>query len=191
MDVKTKCLGMLFLGDASGYEIKKNFEEGAFSHFLHGSFGSIYPALASLSEDGLITAISEDGKNEQNGKQDRKREKKLYQITEAGREALFKRITGNPAQDRFYSEFLFQLIFAPHVSADLVRSMLDQRERHERQKAEELSHPGPEAQGQETPAEQFIRLFGAEVHRASAEFIAKNRYMLEAEYKDEYRASVG
>ena len=40
MDVKTLCLGVLTLGDASGYEIRKQFEEGPFAHFFGASYGS-------------------------------------------------------------------------------------------------------------------------------------------------------
>src|SRR3546814_15551348 len=54
MDVKTLCLGVLSRGEASGYEIKKAFEEGPFSHIHHASFGSIYPALNALSAEGLV-----------------------------------------------------------------------------------------------------------------------------------------
>src|SRR3546814_3071348 len=54
MDAKTLCLGVLSRGAASGYEIKKAFEEGPFSHFHQASFGSIYPALNALSADGLV-----------------------------------------------------------------------------------------------------------------------------------------
>src|SRR3546814_11137191 len=54
MDAKTLCLGVLSRGAASGYEIKKAFEEGPFSHFHQASFGSIYPALNALSADGPV-----------------------------------------------------------------------------------------------------------------------------------------
>src|SRR3546814_665287 len=54
MDAKTLCLGVLSRGAASGYEIKKAFEEGPFSHFHQASFGSIYPTLNALSADGLV-----------------------------------------------------------------------------------------------------------------------------------------
>src|SRR5690606_26574731 len=33
MDVKTLCLAVLFREEATGYEIKKAFEEGPFAHF--------------------------------------------------------------------------------------------------------------------------------------------------------------
>jgi len=39
MDVKTLCLGVLNRGEASGYEIKKQCEEGPFSHFYAAGFG--------------------------------------------------------------------------------------------------------------------------------------------------------
>ena len=34
MNVRTLCLGVLSSGEASGYEIKKEIEEGLFSHFI-------------------------------------------------------------------------------------------------------------------------------------------------------------
>ena len=52
MDAKTLCLGALSRGDASGYEIKKAFEEGPLSHIHEASFGAIYPALTRLDEQG-------------------------------------------------------------------------------------------------------------------------------------------
>ena len=41
MNVKTLCLGFLSTREATGYEIKKEFEEGFFSHFIEASYGSI------------------------------------------------------------------------------------------------------------------------------------------------------
>jgi len=80
MDSKTLCLGALILGDASGYEIKKLFEEGPFSYFHQTSFGSIYPALGNLMEEGLVTC----DERAQDGRPD----KKVYSLTEAGRAAF-------------------------------------------------------------------------------------------------------
>ena len=50
MDVKTVCLGMLSDGEASGYDLKKQFES-SFGHFFAAGFGSIYPALSSLADE--------------------------------------------------------------------------------------------------------------------------------------------
>ncbi|GEQ96922.1 hypothetical protein JCM17844_05590 [Iodidimonas gelatinilytica] len=56
MDVRTLCLGILALGDASGYEIKKMVAEGSFSFFSEASYGSIYPALTKLTDEALSPA---------------------------------------------------------------------------------------------------------------------------------------
>lgn len=111
MDTRTVCLGILSMGEASGYEIKKHLEEGPFGHFLDASFGSIYPALARLAREGLVEmrpeTTSEGG-----------RPKKLYAITKIGREALAKAIAPFPAPDRFRSEFLFQMILGDLLSPE-------------------------------------------------------------------------
>ena len=49
MNVRTLCLGILSLQEASGYEIKKDVEDGVFCHLIDASFGSIYPALTQLA----------------------------------------------------------------------------------------------------------------------------------------------
>ncbi len=54
MNVKTMCLGVLSIGEATGYEIKKQLE-GPFHHFYQASFGAIYPALSALLADGLVS----------------------------------------------------------------------------------------------------------------------------------------
>ena len=68
MNVRTLCLGVLSAGEASGYQIKKEIEEGLFSHFIDASYGSIYPALTQLAGEGLVTVRAE----EQSGKPDKK-----------------------------------------------------------------------------------------------------------------------
>lgn len=104
MDAKTLCLGVLALGEASGYEIRKQFEEGPFAYFHETSFGSIYPALTSLAEQGLVVGRVV----EQSGKPD----KKVYSITEAGRAAFRAALHRPPAFDRIRSESLYMLFFA-------------------------------------------------------------------------------
>ena len=59
MDVRTICLGILTRGDATGYEIKNLFEDDGYQHFVEASFGSIYPALNRLTEEGLVSVRAE------------------------------------------------------------------------------------------------------------------------------------
>ena len=54
MNVRTLCLSILFEGEATGYEIRRLCVEGECAYFVEASFGSIYPALAKLEDDGLV-----------------------------------------------------------------------------------------------------------------------------------------
>ena len=108
LNVKTLCLGYLSMKDATGYEIKKDFEEGLFRNFIEASFGSIYPALNQLAADGHVTVREE----EQSGKPD----KKVYSITDAGQAALAKWLAVVPARDKYKSEFLFQMLLQHYIS---------------------------------------------------------------------------
>ena len=74
MSVRSLCLAILSFGDATGYEIRKESTEGRFSYFDDASFGSIYPALARLESEGLVTVREEP----QAGKPARK----VYSITD-------------------------------------------------------------------------------------------------------------
>jgi len=104
MDVKTLCLAALSLGDSSGYEIKKMFEEGPFSHFYDASFGSIYPALNKLLEEGQVTCVAMA--------QESRPAKKVYSLTEDGREKLREDLHQMPAQDKYRSESVVMMFFA-------------------------------------------------------------------------------
>ena len=119
MNVRTLCLGVLSTGEASGYEIKKSIEEGMFSHFIEASYGSIYPALTQLAGEGLLTVRAE----EQTGKPD----KKVYAITDVGRQALARSIAVLPAKDRYKSEFLFQMLLRQYLTPDMMVAAIDKQ----------------------------------------------------------------
>ena len=59
---------MLTEGPASGYDLKKEFES-TFSHFFAAGYGSIYPALSSLSDSGYVDCeeIPQEGKPDRGG----------------------------------------------------------------------------------------------------------------------------
>jgi PadR family transcriptional regulator, regulatory protein AphA len=119
MNVRTLCLGILSVGEASGYEIKKDIEEGMFSHFIEASYGSIYPALTQLAGEGLVTVRAE----EQTGKPD----KKVYAITDKGRASLAKSIAVLPAHDKYRSEFLFQMLLQQYISPETMLAAMDKQ----------------------------------------------------------------
>ena len=119
MDVRTLCLAVLYQGEASGYEIKKAFEEGAFSHFQDASFGSIYPALGKLSTEGFVDCTQLA--------QEKRPDKKVYKLTEKGSNALITSLLAPPAPDKFTSDFFFVLYFADLLPVPQVTMLLDQR----------------------------------------------------------------
>ncbi|MBG1231941.1 PadR family transcriptional regulator [Aestuariivirga litoralis] len=119
MNIRTLCLGILSMREASGYEIKKELEDGKFSHFVEASFGSIYPALTQMNAEGLLSVRAE----EQSGRPD----KKVYAITEAGKAALAKNLSVIPARDKFKSEFLFEMLFQEILTPDHVDLAIDKQ----------------------------------------------------------------
>ncbi len=116
MDVKTLCLGVLSAQPQTGYEIKKQFEVG-FRHFFLAGFSSIYPALAQLASDGLVSVTSVEQSN--------RPDKKIYEITDAGREALRDELISTGPRHRVRSEFLVLIYFAHLMPAQHVAGVID------------------------------------------------------------------
>lgn len=117
MDVKTLCLGALTLGDASGYEIRKQFVDGPFSHFFHASYGSIYPALGRLLAEGLVTVkeMSQDGRPD----------KKVYSLTDKGLNEFRRALAASPSRDKVRSEHVARLFFAEHMNEEVLNAVYD------------------------------------------------------------------
>ena len=101
-------LGFLSLKSMTGYEIKKNFSF-SFSFFSGLSFGSIYPALKKLEDKGLITMRMEI--------QDGAPNRKIYTITEQGREEFLGQLRSPILLEKGKSTFLTRLFFFAHSVA--------------------------------------------------------------------------
>jgi PadR family transcriptional regulator AphA len=112
MNVRTLCLSILYEGESTGYEIRRLCVEGECAYFIEASFGSIYPALAKLEDDKLVTSRTEQ--------QDGKPAKKVYSITEAGRAAFVHELAQPLGEDMFRSPFLLFARFAHILPAALV-----------------------------------------------------------------------
>jgi DNA-binding PadR family transcriptional regulator len=120
-------LGMLALGKQTGYDIKQ-FVDKSTRHFWAASYGQIYPELKRLEEQGLIR-----GRQEPTGG----RSRTVYDLTEAGREALhtWLRSDAEPLYE-LRDEGMLKLFFSdalPESRIDNIRAM---RERHERKLAQ-------------------------------------------------------
>ncbi|MGF1591726.1 MAG: PadR family transcriptional regulator [Kiloniellaceae bacterium] len=174
MDVKTLCLGVLSRGEASGYEIRKAFEEGPFSHFHQASFGAIYPALTALSTEGLVAGRAQA--------QDKRPDKKTYSITSKGRNALVAALMAPPAPDAMRSDFLFILTFAQYLPPARVDQLIDQRIAWYRGALERME--GCSCDPGAAPGAAFVLGMGIAVYRAAAEYLETHRQSLLAEISD-------
>lgn len=164
MQVKYLCLGALSLGNASGYEIRKLFETGPFSHFAHVSYGSIYPALTQLHVDGLVHCQE----HTQNGKPD----KKVYALTSAGLSQLKHALSQPPAADKFHSDALFMLFFADIMEPHHLHSVLDNYISHFDDAANTID--GLDTDGISQPR-QHIRSMGVIFYRTMADYLKQHR----------------
>lgn len=121
MNTNHLCLGILSLGDASGYEIKKAFEE-TFSHFQATSFGSIYPALAKLTEQGLVSFHKET--------QEKRPTKKVFTLTEAGQAHFYQALVTAEPTEQYRSDFLFLMMFAHLMPREHIEALLNKQIDH-------------------------------------------------------------
>ena len=167
MDVKTLCLGVLSRGDCSGYQIRKEFESGPFAQFQQAGFGSIYPALKKLTDDGLATCVEHE--------QDSRPDKKVYRITAAGRQALFEAVNDQPGDDRIRSDFLFTLCFADLVPVNALDGLLAQRVASHRRTIAALKE---QAERCDRPGEVFVHNYNIALHEASLSFLENHQHEL-------------
>lgn len=171
MDTRTLCLGVLTQGPASGYEIKKAIEEH-FGYFLEVSHSSIYPALAELLKEGMVSCEEV----QQAGKPD----KKVYGLTDAGRKAFVDGLVRSPGRHRIRSEFLILLFFAEYLPPARLVALLNERVSEFDQL---LSHAENCCQGEGglSAGTRFAAGLGHAALSAAAAYIRDNRGWLEAE----------
>jgi PadR family transcriptional regulator AphA len=168
MDVKTLCLGVLSMGPASGYEIKKRLED-SFSHFYDASFGSIYPALSRLQEAGLVDCTYEA--------QTKRPDKKVYSLTGAGRLDLVQELSGEPTADRIRSEFLVCMLFADLLPTSHVADLIDRRIAEHRDCLTMIEAKVDRG----SPAQRFVAGYGQALYSAALQYLEENRYLVESE----------
>lgn len=169
MNVRTLCLGILFFGDATGYEIRKSAQEGPFAHFIQASYGAIYPALIKLEQDGLVASREE----RQMGKPDRK----IYSLTPAGLEAFKAALNEAPQDDVLKSEFLLITLCAELVDGNHLSSVIEEKLRWLDDKIAELEHAQHCCHH---AGSQFVVGYGLAMYRAKRAYLEQNRQTIEA-----------
>lgn len=171
VNVKDLCLGALTFGDASGYDLKKFFET-TFSHFCAAGYGSIYPALADLTTAGLVSCHAQP----QHGKPERK----IYQLTAAGRQAFLQTLQNTSPQHRVKSDFLMALYFAHLLPPKQLERLLDGRIAELERHLDLVQHAEHETQDKSPQAAgpQFVCGFGRAVMTAARDYLCNHRHTL-------------
>jgi PadR family transcriptional regulator AphA len=125
MSLRYGILGLLSKWDASGYDIKKEFDD-FMSIFWHSHLSQIYPELSKLEKEELVEGrlVPQDGKPH----------KKLYSITSRGVDELSKWLLTHPETPKIKDSFLMQSFFMDNIPADEVIFQLKyyQKERQQR-----------------------------------------------------------
>ena len=117
-------LGMLALGQRTGYEIKSLVDVST-RFFWAASYGQIYPELARLEQLGLVRGRSDSS----NG-----RRRKAYKLTAAGRRALHDwLVSDEPLHLELRHEGALKFFFSDTLSpAEQLEQLRRMREQHQR-----------------------------------------------------------
>lgn len=164
MDSKTLCLAVLARGPASGYEIEKTLEQPPHSLFQDTSFGSIYPALTRLAEEGAVTVTA--------FAQQKRPAKKVFALSEAGRARLVETLGQPPGPDRLRSDFLFTLLNGDLLPPALLLRTIDSRIAELEEKLRGMSDCGPTGS---SPCGDFLHGLGMAYYGAVLAYLRENR----------------
>lgn len=164
MNVRNICLAILYDAEATGYEIRKLSVEGEYSYFVDASFGSIYPALAKLEQEKLVTSRVEQ--------QEGKPAKKIYAITPAGRTEFLNSLFEPLADDEFRSDFLMLMRFASELPRSLIEQRLNERLAHMNKALGEFNRLKDE---HPRPGDCWIIDYGRACFTAARDYIAAHK----------------
>jgi len=111
--------------DLTGYELAKKFDV-SLGFFWTASHQQIYQTLKRLYAEGLVSAeeVSQTGKPD----------KRIYSLTEGGRQALDNWVLGETKKRKVTDELFAKLYTVGHSSAEAVVSAVAQRQQGHRQK---------------------------------------------------------
>jgi PadR family transcriptional regulator AphA len=115
MSLKHALLGFINYGPMTGYELKKFFDTSV-AHFWNAELSQIYPALKAMESEGLVemkVEVQEDRPN-----------RKVYSITDAGRQALLKWLAEPAEMEQVREPILIKVFFGSALKKEQLVSVL-------------------------------------------------------------------
>ena len=172
MQLKTLCLGLLEMCDATGYDIKQMFEH-SLNHFHAASYGSIYPALKQLEQEGHVKSRIETGGPHPG--------KRLFSLTEQGHAHFIDSLSATEPDETIRSEFLVLMFFSHLLETPVLEEKLEQMEQRYDSKLAMLESL---LNQQQSPGIRFTIEFGISALSAKRDFIRKNRRKILQNHKE-------
>jgi PadR family transcriptional regulator AphA len=103
-------LGMLSIEPMSGYAIRQTMQRST-ANFWSESDGQLYPTLAKLEAEGYISYHTADLPSA--------RDKKIYGLTEQGKDALNQWLKAPPEKQNFRNEFMLKIFYGANVTPNV------------------------------------------------------------------------
>ena len=175
MDVQSVLLGFLMKKSMTGYDLKKAFSI-SFSFFSGISYGSIYPALKKMENQGMISKRLEI--------QDGAPNRKVYTITEAGRRAFLDCLRAPFTFEMPKSTFLMRLFFFAHLPPAERRVFAQQHLDTIEQLRAQLESARPEVEAHADRFQYLCFQFGIRFYRDMAGYVTELIDSLSREEKE-------
>lgn len=115
MSLKHALLGFLNYGGTTGYQLKENFDN-SIAHFWQANLSQIYPTLKEMERDGLLTMEVEYQESRPN--------RKVYHITDKGREELRRWLRLPTSLASVHEPFLIKVFFGSELSTEEILAHL-------------------------------------------------------------------
>jgi DNA-binding PadR family transcriptional regulator len=129
MSLKHAVLGFLYKEPLSGYDLSKMFD-GSRTSFWTATHTQIYKTLNELNEDGMVFC--------QVVQQEQSPNKKIYHITEKGRDELNKWLKADQDVTQIRDKFLLQLSFINILSEQEIVEVIENRIKKIKKKIDSL-----------------------------------------------------
>lgn len=140
MSLRIALLGLLTAyGSASGYDLTKGFERSV-AHVWQAGHSQIYPELAKMTADGLVTVEAEGARG-----------RKIYSITPEGRAELRAWLIGHDPTGPTRSEVALQAFLLPLLEPREALDVLERLKSHMEHKLAELEALRASKQAASTP----------------------------------------
>lgn len=163
-------LGLLSEQPMTGYEIKKQVGKSLQS-VTNASYGTLYPTLHRLLAEGAVHVKEYP--------QERRPARKVYRLTERGRQELDDWLRKPAGADHVRREFLLKLFLARDLPPDDLRALIKQRQTETEARLEELRQTQATANGEAPINLMWVREYTAEMCEAELQWLSKIMAQLE------------